>query len=725
MVQTSKISYKIKTSKGSKRKYPNVIWFPRSKTDPREIRQVLRLALETQKENPDGFFNDTLLGVKMAKIGSISVVGLDGQKYIDSYKDKSTGDVSFVTNARMLMRLFRFLGLVTRIAKGKYQLTDLGKLYAKFSGDFPSDADGVSEEKVLLNSLANFAFYCVADDSRYRDPKFRIRPFLWLLHTLEIEPQCIYQLIVTAFASRGEGTTEDKRIKTILGNLRSGNTTLKDEWHTVGLNANDYSCVHNFYDSVKILVYLGMSLGLIKKTTNAEYGKKIAGKARHLKQANIFYTLTEKGIKYLEANLSSRLLYYDEIHNALGDDLALPASFLLATLNFRLGKLFVTRIKKIYFSEISDLDDLIIKIEDKLSILIDAEDGYLSLKKPITFSFFQHIPPEIMDIEFMKMGYHKFMDEFNIGKIVEKSEDVNVLTTELRDLAPYLQMDEHKRYIIPARPTRDLEVALRYPGMDEVFGGTDRFSGRVSPTNSIYLVDGKLFVDQKTDALDLLVLLRLKDSSLTKFIEDNIGSLLNFFVVKSDIWEKDQYYTWIRNAFRHLGMEALYSGSGGMLSRADVSILNPFIGGVEAKSPRENRGTLSTKAIRQAVDAKIQVADKTNDDKKLSRIAIAIGRRISDNAIREEKKWANEGQPVLLLNDVILQYIILKSSSITYSTQSLVDFFTKNHGVVTPAMIRVLFEHNTSDPKILNQIDHELGLLNIRYHLEEVEREEP
>lgn len=67
--------YEIETSKKSTRKYPNVIWFPRSKTDPREIREVLKLALKAQTENSEGFFNDKTLGKNMALIGSINVVG--------------------------------------------------------------------------------------------------------------------------------------------------------------------------------------------------------------------------------------------------------------------------------------------------------------------------------------------------------------------------------------------------------------------------------------------------------------------------------------------------------------------------------------------------------------------------------------------------------------------------------------------------------------------------
>lgn len=703
--------YKIQTSAGSVRKYPNVIWFPRSKTDPREIREVLKLALKTQEENSEGFFNDKLLGVKMARIGSISVVGLNGEEYIESYKAKGTGDVSFITNARMLMRLFRFLGLVTRISKGKYILTDLGRLYAGFSGDFPSYINGLSEEKVLLDCLANFIFYSVGDDSSYRDSKFRIRPFLWLLHNIEIEPQCIYQLIVTAFATQSESLSEYKRIINILRNLRNGKTTLKDEWKKLGLDANDYSCVHNFYDSVKILVYLGISLGLISKTSNPTYGKKIAGRARNLKQATVFYTITKKGHIFLTENLSNKLVYYDEIYNIFGDKFVLSVCIILASLNYHSGMITVDNIHRDCYSDIPNLDNLLVSIKTKMGINIVNNKGYLSLEKPISFSFFQHIPPEIMATEKMTNFYKTFMKEIKKGEKVKITELISTPSSSREHLAPYFQIDEARRYNIPIRGISELKKVVLYPDMEEVYGGKDRFSGRVSPTNSVILSDGALYVDQKNDALDFLVAFRLRDPLLSEFINQNINPLIDFFVEKSDIWEKDQHYTWVRNVFRHFGMEALYSGSAGMLSRADVSVLDPFIGGIEAKSPRENRGTLNTKAVRQAVDAKIQVADKIADGKKLPKIAIAIGRRISDHAINEEQKWAKERQPVFLINDVVLHYLVLKSATVNFSQKSLIDFFTKNHGPVNSSMVKKLVEENTSDKEILQKTDEELKYL--------------
>lgn len=719
MSDKNKPKYRIETSKGSVRKYPNVIWFPRSKTDPREIREVLKVALQVQEETPDKFFNDKTLGVKMAKMGSINVIGLEGDDYVNSYSGKSIGDVSYITNARMLMRLFRFLGLVTRIKKGQYMVTDLGRLYCSFGADFPAFNDGISEEKMLLNSLSNFAFYSVNDDSAYRDSKFKIRPFFWLLYSLKLEPQCIYQLIITTFASQNEDEMEIKRINNILAKLKTGETNLKKEWKAVGLDPDDYSCVHNFYDSAKILVYLGVSLGLIKKSSNPSYGKKISGNAKNLKQATTFYLLTEKGNKFVEENSNKKLVYYDDLYNEFGDKRILQVVFLLAALNFELGNKKVVSISKSFFDNSDEIKVLLKNIKSKFEIEIIEEDSFFTLITPISFSFFQSIPPEIMNLKEFSNMYNKLMSKLDDKKIVSIKETEYLPTSGDINFLPSFSLDDFRLYTPSTRITAEaLNNSVKYDGKDSISGGSDRFSSRVSPTASIVFENGKLMVNNSLDSLDLLVPLRLNDSSLSDFIESNAIDLVTNFLAKSDTWEKDQHYTWVRNCFRHFGMEATYSGSGGMLSRADVTIAKPIIGGIEAKSPRENRGTLNLKAIRQAVEAKVQVAEKLNASDDIPQVAMAIGRRVSTLAINAEKSWAKQNQPVLLLTDAVLYYLVIKSASSNFSQNSLIEFFTKNHGQITQDQVYKLFDDNCKDQKYLDKVKNELVLLAPHFSVE-------
>ena len=680
-------SYQIKTSKKSSRKYPNVIWFPRSKTDPREIREVLKTAFIVQRQSKNQTFSDKTLGETMASGGSINVLGLDGKKYIEAYKGKSIGDVSYITNARMLMRLFRFLGFVTRVSKGNYRLTSLGELYTKFSGEFPAYYQGNSEEAILLNSLGSFTFYSTNDDPTYRDKTFKLRPFIWLLYSLSLEPQCIYQLIVTAFASKNESSSEATRILTLLNNLRNGKSDLAYEWKKVGLNPDDYSCVHNFYDSVKILVYLGSSLGLIAKTSNPVYGRKIAGKARNLKQANTFYILTEKGVDCLKNYLKNKPVYYDELYNSFGEKNILSAAFILASLNTTFGNKRIICVSNSFIKLTTSVNPSeLINFFKKIGIEIKTSSLGLSLLTPLTFNFWQSIPPEIFYLdEFLRM-YELFMHELTNDKSkmiksevskYHKHDNVKKIVSSF-----ILNTEKEAFYEIPFINESELDSYISYQGKENIRGGTDRFPARISPTNSVFIVDGKIHVDNDRDALDLLVPLRHPDKKLKEFIHNNFQALIENFIKKTDNWEKDQHYTWVRNCFRLFGADAIFSGSGGMLSRADVSVSYPFIGGIEIKSPRENRGTLNTKSIRQAVDAKIQVADQYKHQ-STPRAAIAIGRRISSLAIKEEKKWASENQPVLLLYDVILYYLSLKTADMKFPPKFLATFFSKNRGLVT------------------------------------------
>ena len=270
----------------------------------------------------------------------------------------------------MLMRIFRFLGWIRKVGTAKYILTQRGEAHVNFEGDFQDIKENTNEEEVVLDALKDFAFYSVNDTKEYRDKKFKIRPFIWLLYNLSIEPQCIHQLIVTCFASQNENKKEIKRIKDILNNLKNKKTNLKKEFSKLGLDADDYSCVHNFYDSAKILVYLGGKLGLIDKTTNPKYGKLIAGNAKNLKQASIFYTITEKGKRYLDDNKKTKLIYFEDIEKKADKEDSKMISLILGVLNFNIENKNLNKISKSYLDNLigRDSNPLLNIIKNDLNI---------------------------------------------------------------------------------------------------------------------------------------------------------------------------------------------------------------------------------------------------------------------------------------------------------------------------------------------------------------------
>jgi hypothetical protein len=686
--------YVVQTSNGSTRKYPNVMWFPRSKTDPQEIREVLKIALNVQEASDESFFTDRTLGLEMVRVGMVNVVGMSPDEYIAAYKDKDIGDQSYVTNARMLMRVLRFYGLVTRYSAGKYRVTDLGKVYTQFAGVFPSVTDTESEEDMLSYSLANFSFYAVNDDPRHRDSNFRVRTFLWLLKNLDIEPQCIYQLIVTSFASKSESNEELRRISSLLNSLRNGSSDLTKEFKNLGLDANDYSCVHNFYDSAKILVYLGVKLGLITKHSNAAYGRKISGSGRHLKQASTFYELTDKGKEFLEKYIDDRLVYFSQICELFDEEQAFQAAFLLATLNFRRGSVSVTSIATDYLKgKVDNLEHVLNSFRDQLQIDVEVVSDRLYLRSEIAFNFWQSIPPEVLSSQFFKKLYEGLiMDIANGNNKIELATEKIVVPVPVGE--PRYILNE-KTFNTPKFDTEeDAKEYVSYVGFDAIYGGQDRFASRVSPTHTLTAVGKEVIVDNQRDALDLIAAIRHSDEETSKFIQANLFELIDNFITKSDTWEKDQHYTWVRNAFRLLGAEAIYSGSSGMLQRSDVSVSKPFIAGIEAKSPREGRGTLNTKAIRQANEAKMQVAAKHRESKGLETTALAIGRRSSPEAIRTQKLFEDAGQPVLLVLDHFLYYLTLKAATIRFDEEFLHDIFTKRAGLLTKSTLSEVFARN-------------------------------
>ena len=403
----------------------------------------------------------------------------------------------------------------------------------------------------------------------------------------------------------------------------------------------------------------------------------------------------------------------------MGDDSILQIVFILASLNTTIGSKRVTSIhsdfyKRIFGQKWNDYFDL---IKDKLKIKIEIVNNNIILDSKISFNFFQSIPPEFFHTSPFKDWYTLFIEEFNKNSSVVM---VSIKKNEngfKGDIISKFILNEESFYSVPEMNLSEAENYVKYPDKESIFGGQDRFANRISPTNSVLCVGNKIHVNNEKDALDLLVPLRHPNNELKEFIDENIVKLVQNFLNKSNNWFKDQHYTWVRNCFRQLNAEAIYSGSGGMLSRADISVIDPILAGIEAKSPTENRGSINTKAIRQAVDARVQVAHKFPERKNQFKIAIAIGRRITTLAIEEEKKWRTEGQPVLLISDLILYYLSLKTLDINFDKEDLIDIFCNNVGLLNKnslqSTLNKIMDRKKTSETIKQKINRELEELTI------------
>ena len=148
---------------------------------------------------------------------------------------------------------------------------------------------------------------------------------------------------------------------------------------------------------------------------------------------------------------------------------------------------------------------------------------------------------------------------------------------------------------------------------------------------------------------------------------DDIKNILDNFDQKIDRvnfnWAKDQYYPFIRNCFRALGLNAFYTGSGGKLKRSDVTIEDLFMVGIEVKSPAESG--ISKTAVRQAFDASIEVI-KDNKDVYCAAIGQGFTRGVQQHA--ESYYKAHRISIPLLLGRFIL-YLVLKHQDFPQSKQ--------------------------------------------------------
>jgi Fe-S-cluster-containing hydrogenase component 2 len=121
-------------------------------------------------------------------------------------------------------------------------------------------------------------------------------------------------------------------------------------------------------------------------------------------------------------------------------------------------------------------------------------------------------------------------------------------------------------------------------------------------------------------------------------------------------WDQDRYYIWVRNSFRELGLDALYTGAAGKLRRADVTIRRPFYAGVEVKSPAE--GEINVGALRQAADARREVW-KTYGAKDV--YCAVVGREIERGVHARALEWdALYNVKIPLIRGRYLLYLMLK-----------------------------------------------------------------
>lgn len=675
------------------KKHKNCIWIPKSKTNLKEFRNILKLANEI--ESKEGYFNDKLLGISMVEAGGIFDGSLTSKEYLDKYESKKTQNQSHVASARMIIRMYRFFGWVSRDKEkqAKYYLTERGKQIIKFDGEFPCITNGMNEMEIMRNDIINMRYYCVHDTIKYQDKNFKQRPIFNILYMLDkFEYMHNYEIVCSAMSLKNESEEEYNNAIDRIEKLRNYEVNIAQCLEEIGINPNDKSSLKGVYDAPKVLCGFLKELNLIEgkslKQEEHDYYEKVYTGSKHIKTVSNVFVITEYGKKILKAYSNIIPVWYYQLEEeGLG---AKGAAYIVA----KLGN--IENVEKLFEGD-DTLKEKILKYDNNM--------------ENINFDFYRDIPPE---------KYDKFIEEL---KIVDpclksiKSENLN------NSITYYIPKEENEHYeCIMCYPHRCIND-IRYL---DVNNSTDAHASKVCPVGAInkeednivindnlctkcYLCviacpanaireeNGKIKVCNIVDKSkyeekknhDWIIINSDIDSFFSSInnnkkhlIKDRV-EIIKFF--ESSIspnkqsWNQVPFYTWVRNSLRTLGnLDVKYTGGPGMKTRSDVTIFSPFKVANEVKSPGESK--VNPKAVRQAFDGSIEL----NYSYKIKDFTPAcIGQEISADAIKkaDEYKWVCEVN-IPLITSKVLFYITLLNQEINFEEDEIELLFKEFHGEI-------------------------------------------
>ncbi|MFA7049658.1 MAG: hypothetical protein WC164_00890 [Patescibacteria group bacterium] len=666
------------------RKLNKYIWIPKSKTDLREYREFIKICNILEKN--DGFFNDKTIGAEMVKLRAIVDRDNTAISYIEKYKDKKIGDQSYVSNARMLIRIFRWLGFISKDYNkdfsGKYYLTPYGEKLLEFRGPIKKE-----EIDIFIDAFAVMRFFSQNDDIIYRNYYFRQRPFFNLIRFLDLLGYAShYELALSALVLKDESEEEiNEKLEKILRCRKEKNIRwLMSEY---GLDCDNKSSVTGIYDGPKVLLSFARQMGLVeevdlrKKHNESIYNiyKKMYRDSGQIsdKSAKKITRITDFGKFFVNKYKNYKLLWFDMIKNN-NKNSALVLNCL------KDGKVSLSSLANINF-DINDLDNDVFILKKNEIILRENFD----------FDLYRDVPYENRRdvISFVLLMNKNFFNE----ELIEKSMQVFVKDAEEG----------------ACRECYFGKCAF-YRNKIDSFGGSDRFSTRVCPENllsfdkkgvlnlessgcagcglcyfncpfgAIGLNSDLNFYKKKSNNEGVFINIEEKENLTlseekksfrgNEILLEQVPLLVNNFIKiinsPGKKWDKDKCYVYIRNVFKLFNVDAIYSGSGGMKTRSDVSIVSPFIAVSEVKSPAES--PINLKAVRQAVDAAVQSKTK---------LTMAIGITTHTGAIDQERKYFEVmGMGVLLLEIKYISFFSFLSLFIKFDEHSLARLISNNRG---------------------------------------------
>lgn len=712
------------------RKLSEYTWIPKSKTYLREYREFLKICLSVEQKNK--YFNDVLVGKEMVKIRAIVDRDNTADSYIEKYNDKTIGNQSYVSNARMMIRICRWLGWITKSKiDAKFNLTPYGKNLAHFSGPFPSKISNISEYNLVITAFSKLKFYSVNDSPQYRNLKFKQRIFLNMLRVLSKFDHCShYELVVSAFVLKDERNSDefDNLIKQITI-LKEGTENIGEVLAKHNLDCNNKSTVTGIYDGPKVMLSFARQLGLVENMNvnkidtpkiYEEYSRMYRNsgyiRPHGLKMVS---KLTDLGKTFVKEFTKKKIIWFDELKDNQKESAII---------------IYLNKTKKPIDYNILKNKNWTVAINDLTTKkIIRIENNQIKLNIDTDFDLFQDVPyevrPEVLNLIYLfEKNFLNNYDEF-------------VYAPDHKELFGVTKNNNECIYC--AKP-----ICKTYSEYSNKQGASDRFADAVCPVDAIINEEyGKLVIKNERCIGCMLCITRCPFGAIkmgSVKIEHTLCDKYNLikYQIKSDLTKKaiidqgsqtnepienfekiisnfgkkltipgkeskkDEFYVCVRNYFRELGFTATYSGSGGMKTRSDITIFEPYLITSEVKSPAE--GPINLKAIRQALDAAAQLKTK---------LTLAIGYTTHKGAIEQEKK-CREMFPqvkICLIEIKYLLFLVLSKEYLKITPHQIKKFLETHPGYLNKTtlieLVKTTVKENQIDNAILQKLMKEIELI--------------
>ena len=727
------------------KKHLNYIWIPKAKADLKEYRDALKLCSLLQQE--EGSFNDKSLGNLQVQSGAIFDGSLTAKEYFAKYKNKELGNRSYISNARMLIRMCRFFGWIYRDGnkKGTYYLTERGNQIAKFVGKFPSQIGNLKEFDLFLEDIVTFRFYCVDDQPMYRNERFKTLPNLQILRFLSrFGYMHHYELAITALSATNLDVDEFNAKSGIIESMRYGDINIRTALRELEHDSSDKSTLTGIYDGPKVLCSFLKQLGLVepinpKHIPEAYDYYQYAYTDYLIKPPRTIFQITDLGKQVFERYSDIVPMWFDDISHSRN-------KYTIASTLDRSseGQLRIenTPLLRETLIELQNQES----IPTQLSFLGNSVTKQFPHEGTPNFCAYRDIPPE---------------DRENFG-IHEEQLDRVPQTTEMPTIPVQLPIER-------SSPPKTNHCLNCYPAPCVTYlehvntpNSSDYLAYRVCPTNALIREDNAIppVFDQKNCINCLLCVHRCPIESIeTSKADGHIERLLTAQEIPDDreivpieyslitneltqylkqlspkrlVFSSQQrlrivsrfeeiispgkdpridqnpFYTWVRNVLRGFGYSVSYTGGAGMKTRSDVTIMAPYPVAIEVKSPEERMGV---KAVRQTVDAASQLFSQFK-----RRVYTCV---IGQHATPEILKKADEHRDYMLSQGVgqfnipiieskLLIHLFLLKNTIDLNPITMEPMFGEFHGLINRNHILQLLDRIGVSPTLRNQIRGEL-----------------